>query len=58
MAPDNTQLMFERAKTYIRTGRRLQEAQMLLQRYLGSPLSPDDPPRGEAEQLLKQAGST
>jgi tetratricopeptide (TPR) repeat protein len=58
MAPDNTHLMFERAKTYIKTGRRLQEAQMLLQRYLGSPLSPDDPPRSEAEQLLKQAGSS
>jgi tetratricopeptide (TPR) repeat protein len=57
IAPDNIHLMFERAKTYIRTGRRLQDARLLLQRYLGSPLSPDDPPRSEAEELLKQAGS-
>jgi len=57
MAPDSTLLMFERAKTYISTGRRLQDARLLLQRYLNSPLSPDDPPRGEAEQLLRQAGS-
>ncbi len=57
MAPDSTHLMFERAKTYVKTGRHLEEAQTLLRRYLGSTLSPDDPPRDEAERLLRQAGS-
>jgi tetratricopeptide (TPR) repeat protein len=57
MAPDNKHLIFEKAETYIRTGRRLEEARLLLRRYLDLPLSPDDPPRSEAERLLKQAAS-
>ncbi len=57
MAPNNTHLMYERAKAYINARRRLAEARSLLQRYLSSSLTPDDPPRGEAEQLLKQVGS-
>jgi cytochrome c-type biogenesis protein CcmH/NrfG len=53
--PDNPKLMFERAKAYIQSKRNLDKARALLVRYLNSPLSPSDPSRREAEQLLKQA---
>jgi tetratricopeptide (TPR) repeat protein len=53
--PDNPKLMFERAKAYIQSKRNLDRARELLVRFLNSPLSPDDPSRREAEQLLKQA---
>lgn len=54
IAPGNAELKFERAKTYIELGRNRQEARKLLQQYLESSLTPDDPPRADAEQLLKQ----
>ena len=53
--PNNPKLMFERAKAYIQSKRNLDRARELLVRYLNSPLSPNDPSRREAEQLLKQA---
>jgi tetratricopeptide (TPR) repeat protein len=53
--PNNPKLMFERAKAYIESKRNLDKARALLVRFLNSPLSPDDPSRREAEQLLKQA---
>ncbi len=56
--PNSPKLMFERASTYIRAGRNLDTARDLLRRYLESPLTPDDPPRREAEQLLRQASAT
>ena len=31
------------------------QAKDLLKRYLNSPLTPEDPPRADAEKLLKQA---
>lgn len=57
VAPNEPRLLFERASNYIRAGRNLDHARNLLQRYLRSPLTPDDPPRAEAERLLKQAGA-
>lgn len=54
IAPNSPRLKFERAALYIETGRNLDEARRLLQEYLRSPLTPDDPPRRQAEQLLKQ----
>jgi tetratricopeptide (TPR) repeat protein len=54
LAPDAPQVIFARARTCIETGRNLPEARMLLQRYLTLPLTPDDPPRTEAERLLRQ----
>lgn len=57
LAPNEPRVMFERAQYYIRTKRNLNEAKALLERYLKSPLTPDDPPRAEAERLLKQASS-
>jgi Flp pilus assembly protein TadD len=57
VAPQNASVMFERARTYILGKRNLKIARELLVRYLKAPLTPDDPPRSEAERLLKQAGS-
>jgi tetratricopeptide (TPR) repeat protein len=54
VAPDNPRVLFERASYYIRAKKNLGAAKTLLQRYLQSPLTPDDPPRAEAERLLKQ----
>ena len=56
IAPDNPRLLYHRAETYVQTGRNLDTARDLLKRYLAAPLSPDDPPRTDAEKLLKQAG--
>jgi tetratricopeptide (TPR) repeat protein len=55
--PNSPRLLFERASNYIRAKKNLDEAKALLERYLRSPLTPDDPPREEAEKLLKQAGA-
>lgn len=55
IAPNEPRVMFERAYHYIRTNRNLPVAKSLLEKYLKSPLSVDDPPRREAERLLKQA---
>ncbi|MDP2997259.1 MAG: tetratricopeptide repeat protein [Bryobacterales bacterium] len=54
--PASPRVLFERANTYIRTKRKIDEARLLLKKYLASPLTPDDPSREEAEKLLKQAG--
>ena len=55
IAPDSPRVMFAKAHSYIEQKRNLEEAKALLQRYLQSNLSPDDPPREEARKLLKQA---
>jgi Flp pilus assembly protein TadD len=55
IAPNNPQLLYARADTYIEQGRNLDAAGKLLQRYLQIQLSPDDPPRAAAEKLLKKA---
>jgi hypothetical protein len=45
---------FERARAYIGEQRNLEQAKRLLQGYVRSPLTPDDPPREEAETLLNK----
>lgn len=55
--PNSPRVMFAKADTYIRDGRNLDTARKLLRQYLSATLSPDDPPRAQAEKLLKQAGS-
>lgn len=57
LAPDSPKVLFEEASAYVRAGRNLKAAKDLLRRYLSAPLTPDDPPRREAEQLLKQASA-
>jgi tetratricopeptide (TPR) repeat protein len=56
MAPNSPQVLFERAATYVKEQRNLREARQLLERYLRSPLTPDDPPRDRAQALLTKTG--
>jgi len=56
LAPDSPGLLYARAEMYVKSGRNLATARDLLKRYLSANLSPDDPPRADAEKLLKQAG--
>jgi Flp pilus assembly protein TadD len=58
LSTNQPKILFEQADTYIRAGRNLNVARDLLKRYLQADLSPDDPPRHEAEKLLKQASRT
>jgi tetratricopeptide (TPR) repeat protein len=57
IAPNSPRLMFERASAYVRAKKNLDIAKQLLERYLQSSLTPDDPPRAEAERLLRKAES-
>jgi Flp pilus assembly protein TadD len=58
VAPNSPELLFARAETYIQQKRNLNDARQLLERYLSSPLTPDDPPREDARSLLtKTAGN-
>ncbi len=54
IAPDNPKLMYARADCYIQSGRNLELARDLLQRYLSATISPDDPPKSDARKLLGQ----
>jgi Flp pilus assembly protein TadD len=54
IAPNNPKLLYERAESYIRNGRNLDLARELLQRYMSSPLTADDPPRSDALKLLQR----
>jgi tetratricopeptide (TPR) repeat protein len=53
IAPNNPKLLYERAESYIRNGRNPELARELLQRYLNSTLTADDPPRSDAAKLLQ-----
>ena len=55
--PNSPRLKFERANNYIQQKKNLPVAKKLLEQYLNSALTPDDPPRSEAERLLKQVKS-
>ena len=55
MAPDSPKVMFERARTYVKENRNLSQARSLLERYLESNTTPEDPPKDKARELLKQA---
>jgi tetratricopeptide (TPR) repeat protein len=57
LAPNSPELLFARAETFIQQKRNLNDARALLERYLASPLTPDDPPRQDARALLSQAGN-
>ncbi|MGH8064451.1 MAG: tetratricopeptide repeat protein [Candidatus Entotheonellia bacterium] len=56
VTPEPPKLLFARAEMYIRQERNLEEARELLRRYLQMPLTPEDPPRREAERLLAKVG--
>lgn len=55
IAPDSPKVMFARASAYIRAKQNMDQAKLLLNKYLKATLTPDDPPREEARKLLKQA---
>lgn len=57
ITPNAPALLFTRAELYIQEKHNLEEARALLRRYLQMPLTPEDPPRWEAELLLKEADS-
>jgi Flp pilus assembly protein TadD len=54
MAPHDPRVMYHRAETYIKFNRNLPQARTLLQQYVHSSLTPDDPTREQAEALLKK----
>ncbi len=55
LAPNAPRVMYARAASYIETGRNIEMARGLLEKYLASSLTPDDPSREEAQKLLHQA---
>ena len=55
LAPDAPAVSFARAQTYIEQKRNLEQAKALLNQYLRSNLTPDDPSREKAEKLLQEA---
>lgn len=57
IAPENPRVIFERASAYVKGGRNLDEARRLLQHYLRAPVTPNDPPKSEAEALLRKIGA-
>jgi tetratricopeptide (TPR) repeat protein len=56
IAPNSPKLLYERAAVYVDQNRNLDLARNLLKQYLGAQLTPDDPPRTDAQKLLQKAG--
>jgi tetratricopeptide (TPR) repeat protein len=54
--PNTPRLWYARADVLIQEKRNLNEAKMLLQKYVQAPITVDDPPRDEAVRLLKEVG--
>ncbi|HEV2201229.1 MAG TPA: tetratricopeptide repeat protein [Bryobacteraceae bacterium] len=57
LSPNQPRIWFERASAYVRERRKMPEARRLLERYMQAPLTPNDPPRRQAEVLLKKLGA-
>jgi len=55
VAPGSPRLLYATADLYIKSGRHLDLARTLLERYLACQLTPDDPSRSDAEKLLRKA---
>ena len=56
LAPSQPRVSFAEARVDVENHRNLEQARGLLQQYLHSSLTPEDPPRQEAEKLLRRAG--
>jgi Flp pilus assembly protein TadD len=56
LAPGKPTVAFAKARVDIENHRNLEQARGLLEGYLHANLTPDDPPRQEAEKLLRRAG--
>ena len=57
IAPEEPRVLYERAAAYVKAGYNLDEARKLLQRYLRATITPSDPPKSEAQNLLRKIGS-
>lgn len=57
LAPNSPKVMFERAHSYVQQKRNLDVAKTLLEKYLQSPVGPEDPSKAEAQKLLKQVAT-
>jgi tetratricopeptide (TPR) repeat protein len=59
VAPGAPRVYFAEASTYIKTNRNVDTAKVLLKKYLSaSNLTPDDPPKSEAEKLLRKVSGS
>jgi tetratricopeptide (TPR) repeat protein len=57
--PDAPKILFAKASTYIKTNRNVDTARELLKKYLSaSNLTPEDPPKSEAERLLRKVSGS
>ena len=57
IAPEDPRVIYERAAAYVHSGRNLDEARRLLHRYLQAPITPSDPPKSDAESMLRKIGA-
>jgi cytochrome c-type biogenesis protein CcmH/NrfG len=57
IAPEDPRVIYERASAYVKSGRNLDEARKLLHRYLQAPITPSDPPKSEAQSMLRKIGA-
>jgi len=57
IAPEDPRVIYERASAYVSSRRNLDEARRLLRRYLQTPITPNDPPKSEAESMLRKIGA-
>jgi tetratricopeptide (TPR) repeat protein len=58
MSPSSPMLLYNRAEIYIESHRNLGLAKSLLERYLTSDVTPDDPPKADARKLLRKIGGS
>jgi len=58
IAPNSPKVIYAKADLYIKHKRNLDVARELLKQYLSMSLTPDDPPRSQAEKLLRQVQGT
>jgi tetratricopeptide (TPR) repeat protein len=57
IAPGEPRVLYERAAAYVKGGRNLDEARRLLHSYLRANITPSDPPKSDAQNLLRKIGS-
>jgi len=53
-APEDPEVLFQQARALIESNRNPEEAARLLEQYLAADLTPEKPPRWEAERLLRR----
>ncbi len=54
--PDSPQVLFAWASVLVKEKRDLGQARTMLEKYMESSITPDDPPKQEARRLLKEVG--